>query len=81
MSLVPFGLPDVQAGLQALLEAGREALQWAGVVGEVSGQAMANGYPSVMGGLAKAPFDTLGDTLRGTQGIMMDMFQRPDKLQ
>jgi hypothetical protein len=80
MSLVPFGLPDVQSGLQALLEAGRESLEWAGVVGEVSRQVMAAGYPPVMGGLAKAPFDTIGDTLRGTQGVMMDMFQRPEKL-
>ena len=30
MSLVPFGLPDVQAGFQALLEAGRESHKWAG---------------------------------------------------
>ena len=43
--------------------------------------ATAAGYPGMAGGLAKAPFDTLGDTLRGTRGIMMDMFQRPDKLQ
>ena len=43
-------------------------------------EASALGFPGMMGGLAKAPFDTLGDTLRGTQGIMMDMFQRPEKL-
>lgn len=80
MSLVPFGLPDVQAGFRALLKAGRESLKWMGVVMEVGGQALAAGYPGIMGGMAKAPFDTLGDTLRGTQGIMMDMFQRPQKL-
>ena len=34
-----------------------------------------------MGGLAFTPFDVLGDTIRGTQGIMKDMFQRPAKLQ
>ncbi len=80
MSFIPFGLPDVQAAFQALLEAGRESLRWAGVVGAIAGEAMAAGFPNIMSGLAKAPFDTLGDTLRGTQGIMMDMFQRPDKL-
>ncbi len=78
--LVPFGLPDVQAGLKALLKSGRESHKWAEVVGKVNRQTMAAGYPSIMGGLAKAPFDTLGDTLRGTRGIMMDMFQRPYKL-
>jgi len=80
MSLVPFGLPEVQAGFRALLEAGRESLEWAAVVGEVSRHALAAGYPAIMGGFAKAPFDTLGDTLRGTQGIILDMFQRPEKL-
>ena len=79
-SFVPFGMPDVQAGFQALLEAGRESLRWIAVVGEVAGAATAAGFPGIMAGLAKAPFDTLGDTLRGTQGIFMDMFQRPDKL-
>ncbi len=43
--------------------------------GEVQPSA-ALGVSRMAGGLAKAPFDTLGDTLRGTQGIMMDMFQR-----
>jgi hypothetical protein len=79
-SFLPFGLPEVQVGFQALLEAGRETLRWMAVVGEVAGEALAAGYPGIMGGLAKAPFDTIGDTLRGTQGIMMDMFQRPEKL-
>ncbi|MDN5293445.1 MAG: hypothetical protein PWQ91_804 [Eubacteriales bacterium] len=31
-------------------------------------------------GLTKAPFDTLGDALRGLKGIMMDMRKVPDKL-
>ena len=81
MSFVPFGAPDVQAALNAMMEAGRESMKWIAVVGEVMGIALASGFPGIMGGLAKAPFDTLGDTLRGTQGIMLDMFQRPDKLQ
>ncbi len=81
MSFVPYGLPDVQAAFEALLKAGRESLKWAAVVGEVSQEALELGFPGIMSGLAKAPFDTLGDTLRGTQGIMMDMFQRPAKLQ
>ncbi|MCR4393094.1 MAG: hypothetical protein NUV31_01850, partial [Dehalococcoidales bacterium] len=29
---------------------------------------------------SKAPFDTLGDTLRGTRGIMTDIYRRPEKL-
>jgi uroporphyrinogen-III decarboxylase len=80
VSFVPFGLPDVQAAFKALLEAGSESMKWFAVVMEIGNIAVAAGYPGITGGLAKAPFDTLGDTLRGTRQIMMDMFQRPDKL-
>jgi len=79
-TFLPFGMPDVQAGFQALMEAGTESLKWIAAVGAVAAEAAALGMPGIMSGLAKAPFDTLGDTLRGTQGIMMDMFQRPEKL-
>jgi len=36
--------------------------------------------PSAMAGMSKAPFDTLGDTLRGLHGIMLDLRQRPDQV-
>jgi uroporphyrinogen-III decarboxylase len=80
MSFVNYGRPDVRAALEALLEAGRESMKWISAVMEVSQEATSMGYPAIMGGLSKAPFDTLGDTLRGTKGIMMDIFQQPDKL-
>ena len=38
------------------------------------------GIPPLIGGFSKAPFDTLGDTLRGTRAIMLDMFRQPKKL-
>jgi uroporphyrinogen-III decarboxylase len=38
------------------------------------------GYPPFWGGFTKAPFDTIGDTLRGTKGIMLDIYRQPDKL-
>ena len=78
--IVPFGLPEVQAALQALMDAGREAQEWIQVIGQINTDAMAVGYPLMNGGMSKAPFDTLGDTLRGTHGIVMDMFRQPDKL-
>ncbi|MGI9952352.1 uroporphyrinogen decarboxylase family protein [Moorellaceae bacterium AZ2] len=31
-------------------------------------------------GMTKAPFDTLGDALRGTKGILLDLRRRPDKV-
>jgi hypothetical protein len=79
-SFIPFGLPPVQGAYKALLEAGAEALKWAMAVGGVDGELATLGFPNVLGGFTKAPFDTIGDTLRGTKGIMVDMYRRPDKL-
>ena len=79
-NFLPFANPDVQAGFNAIMKAGTESLKWIAAVGEVAGEAMAMGFPGVMSALAKAPFDTLGDTLRGTQGIMKDIFRQPEKV-
>ncbi|MGB9860064.1 MAG: uroporphyrinogen decarboxylase family protein, partial [Moorellaceae bacterium] len=38
------------------------------------------GFVPGMSGLTKAPFDTLGDSLRGTKGILLDLRRRPDKV-
>ena len=37
------------------------------------------GFPSFAGGVAFAPFDIIGDRLRGMRGSMLDMFRQPDK--
>jgi len=79
-NFIPYGLPPVQAALKAVMEAGGEALKWAGVVGNFNGEMATLGFPAILGGFTKAPFDTLGDTLRGTKGIMLDIFRQPDKL-
>jgi uroporphyrinogen-III decarboxylase len=38
------------------------------------------GAPPPFGGISFAPFDLIGDTMRGTINIMLDMFRRPDDL-
>jgi len=79
-NFIPFGLPPVQDAYKALFEAGAEALKWATAVGGLNGELVTLGFPNILGGFTKAPFDTLGDTLRGTKGIIMDMYRQPDKL-
>jgi uroporphyrinogen-III decarboxylase len=77
----PFARPDVQATLQALIDVGKEYPKWMEVVAECTREAQEAGVPSPRGaGLAKAPFDIIGDTLRGTRGIFMDMYRQPEKL-
>jgi len=79
-TIVPFGLPPVQEAYKALLDAGAEALKWAGIVGAFNDEMAALGFPAGAGGFTKVPFDTLGDTLRGTRGIMVDIYRQPDKI-
>jgi hypothetical protein len=80
VNFIPYGLPEVQTAYKALLEAGNEALKWIGFVGSWGKEMAAAGFPNFFGGGTKAPFDTIGDTLRGTRGIMLDMYRQPDKL-
>jgi len=72
--------PDVQAALQKLIEVGKLLGNWREVVGAVVRRGRELGYPSFGMCYAKAPFDTIGDTLRGTKGIILDMRRRPEKL-
>ncbi len=79
-NILPYGLPDVQDAIRALLEAGSEALKWGGVLGAFNKETGEAGFPNFFGGYTKTPFDTIGDTLRGTKGIMLDIYRQPDKL-
>jgi uroporphyrinogen-III decarboxylase len=72
--------PEVRKSLEALLEAGEEITKWRDAVSEVGRRALEEGYASLAGGMAGAPFDNLSDVLRGTEGISMDMFRQPAKI-
>jgi hypothetical protein len=76
----PMARPPVKAAYRALLEAGDEALKWIQVVGGFDQEMPTLGFPAHQAGPTKAPFDVIGDTLRGTRGIMLDMYRQPDKL-
>lgn len=78
--VMPFGMPDVINSMDKLKEAGSETLNWMTDIREFNFKIMGKGYPAMYGGFSKAPFDALGDSLRGTKGIMMDMFKYPDEL-
>ncbi|MCX7912099.1 MAG: hypothetical protein N2506_03960 [Dehalococcoidales bacterium] len=77
---MPLALPEVQEMLQKMLEAGREYQRMQQAMAKASAAQGTSGFFGFLGGFAKAPFDTLGDTLRGTTQIMKDMFRYPQKL-
>jgi hypothetical protein len=77
---MPYGTPPVRAALQAMMDAGDEALKWMGACMAFAGEITMEGFPAYLSGATKAPFDVIGDTLRGTRGVMSDMYRQPDKL-
>ena len=79
-ALIPFGTAEIQQAFKALVEAGQETMRWISTVRRLNGSIMSRGYPAFSGGFTKAPFDVIGDTLRGTRGIMLDMYRHPDEL-
>ena len=79
-TFIRFGTAEMQTALQRMADAGEETLRWRQLVGDMSAQMMGKGFPTSSGGFTKAPFDVIGDSLRGTAGIMLDMFRYPDEL-
>ena len=79
-TVAAFGTTAMQGALQSLIQAGEEAHRWKAAVGKIGAKIMGNGFPSFSGGFTKAPFDVIGDSLRGTTGVMLDIFRYPDEL-
>jgi len=79
--LMPYGTPPVQAMLKKLMAAGEAALEWFEVMSAAEREVMATlGIPEFGGGASKAPYDILGDTMRGTRAVMLDKFRRRGEL-
>ena len=75
--------PQMASALEALSKAVQMQSSWSGkVIGHIQRLA-ALGYPPAPFadcGIITAPFDFMGDTLRGMRGIFLDMRRIPDKL-
>ena len=79
--MVNFGIPPMQETLKAVAEAAQAAFEWLGACGKIGEVTLGKlGLPATFGGFSKAPFDFLGDSLRGTRGVMMDLFRHPQKV-
>ena len=76
----PFMDPEIADAFQTLIDAGKENQKWAKELSIYSREVAAEGFPALRGGMSLAPFDFIGDALRGTQGVLLDMFRQPDKL-
>lgn len=80
-TMVAFADPKMREALQTLLDAGELAAQYLGTNARITGEAIGrHGLPGTLGGFSKVPLDFVGDTLRGTRAIMLDIYRNPDKL-
>jgi uroporphyrinogen-III decarboxylase len=77
-SFSAFTFPEVVDALETLKVAGRESAKLISYSKKFVEKMKEEGFPSQYGGITQAPFDTLGDFFRGTKGIMLDMYRRPD---
>ena len=83
MYVADMALPPVVSAFQALAEAGQLQLAYLQKMGEQVARMASLGFPPhpLLGGaLMAAPFDFMGDTLRGMKGLFVDMRRRPEKL-
>jgi uroporphyrinogen-III decarboxylase len=80
LSIAPFSFPDVAEGFGAMQKAGEESARIAAYSRRYTQKAREEGFPMQTGAFTQAPFDTLGDFFRGTKGLMLDMYRRPDKV-
>ncbi len=75
-----FSSPEVAETLQVLKRAGEKSAEIGSYTRNFSVEVKEAGFPMQTGGFSQAPFDTLGDYFRGTKGLMLDMYRRPDKI-
>jgi hypothetical protein len=73
-----FGRPEVEQTLLELVKAGKAALAWRARLTAATRQLQSLGFPPLVGPQIRAPFDLLGDYLRGTREISLDLYRRPD---
>jgi hypothetical protein len=78
--LPPFLDPEVNEAFRIMKKAAQLSIPPAKVSMKTAKRILAMGFPRLFMGFGAAPFDVVGDTLRGTRGILMDLYRCPDKV-
>jgi len=79
-AIAPFLDPRVQEALAILKKAAAMSLTPVKISMETANRTAALGFPRLFSGFGSAPFDVLGDMMRGTRGILTDLYRCPDKV-
>ncbi len=73
-----FSSSELQAVLDTIKKAGQQFERFAAYARRFESLLKEEGFYSQTGGMADAPYDLLGDFFRGTKGMMLDIYRRPD---
>ncbi len=76
----PFSRRKMREAFKRMIAAGEEMERQRKILADFNREAREMGFPEGRGGMGIAPFDVLGDFLRGTSGVAIDMFRQPEKL-
>ena len=75
-----FGSREVSDALDALRKVSDESMKIVSYSRAFAEKSKEEGFPMEADAATQAPFDLLADFFRGTRGIMLDMYRRPDLL-
>lgn len=70
--------PKVLESLEKVTAAGRRMAEWRAGIAGVQRRLLSEGLPVLIQSSTHAPFDYIGDTFRGTRGILLDMLRDPE---
>jgi len=73
-----FGAPEVLEALEALRKVSEESIKLISYSTTFKEASRKEGFPMEAEATTQAPFDFLADFFRGTKGIMLDMYRRPE---
>lgn len=79
-TLAALANPKITESFASLLRAVGKQADWGSAYGRLGNELIAAGYPSIKEQTTLAPFDLIADNLRGTRGVMLDMYRQPDRL-
>jgi len=77
---IPFADPEFQSSLKALCEVGEAAKALLDEYKAYDLEIAERGYPIPYVSVTEAPFDQLSDGLRGTMGVMLDLYAQPENV-
>ena len=78
--IMPFMDPEVVEALAIMKKAAEQASVPGKIMMETSRRLNEMGFPHFYKSFGTAPFDMLGDTLRGTRGVLTDLYRCPDNV-